>query len=232
MSASDRNTLIIGVGAILLAVLGFYFLLLAPLRAEIADREEERDAREQQLQQLEAEVAELEEVQRQAPELERQLLELSRRVPEQEEIPTLILQVEEIAASSGVTQLLIQSGEVAEPTEEVPEGEGGDYTAIPVTMSFEGTYVELQEFLLRLRNLTRLVTVNEVTYEEVEEVADDEEEGVEIDEDLLQVELVTEVYAQPPGGLDPAPPAPDAPGDVTGGTTTEEEPQEETNGAE
>lgn len=232
MSTSDRNTLIIGVGIILLAVLGFYFLILAPLRAEIADREEERDAREQQLQQLEAEVAELEEVQAEAPELERQLLELSRRVPEQEEIPTLVLQVEEIAAASGVTQLLIQSGEVAEPTEEAPAEEGGDYTAIPVTMSFEGEYVEMQEFLLRLRNLTRLVTVNEVTYEEVEEVADDEEEDIEIDDDLLQVELVTEVYAQPTGGFEPAPPAPEVPGDVEGGTTTEEEPQEGTNGAE
>jgi hypothetical protein len=36
-------------------------------------------------------------------------------------------------------------------------------------MSFEGTYEQLQDFLLRVRNLARLVTVNEVNYKPVEE---------------------------------------------------------------
>jgi type IV pilus assembly protein PilO len=44
-----------------------------------------------------------------------------------------------------------------------PEG-GGDYQVVPVTMQFQGTYDEMQDFLLRTRNLARLVTVTNITY--------------------------------------------------------------------
>lgn len=207
MERNDRNILILGVLIILLLGVGYYFLLLGPLRGEFVARSEERSVKEEQLQQLDQQVAELEEVARNAPEIERQLLELSKRVPEQPEIPTFVVQVEEIADAAGVTQLSIQPG-VPEP----PPG-GGEFSRIPVTMTFEGTYDQLQDFMGRLLDLVRLVTVNEVSYEEVEQEDTTLDEGVER---LLQVELNAEVYFQPgdvPSGPEPtAPePPPDAP---------------------
>lgn len=105
--------------------------------------------------------------------------------------------MQEIAEGSDVTQLLIQPEEPEQPED------GGEYTIIPVTMSFEGSYEQLQEFLLRLRNLTRLVTVETVVYEAVEEDAAGGEETTEQVPDgerTLQIELGTEVYAQPGEG--------------------------------
>ena len=73
-------------------------------------------------------------------------------------------------------------------------------------MSFEGTYEQLQDFLLRVRNLARLVTINEVNYEPVEERRGGETTVSRDVEDLLTVEIVAEVYVQPAAG-----------GDTTGG---------------
>ncbi|CAN5775160.1 hypothetical protein BH23ACT11_BH23ACT11_03520 [soil metagenome] len=214
MERRDRNRLIIGILVLLLLIVGYYLLLLGPLRAEYTERTEEQATKEQQLQQLKQQVAELEEVARNAPEIERQLLELSKRIPSQSEIPTFVVQMEEVARESGVTQISIEPGEL------VPPPEGGDFSTIPITMSFEGTYEQLQDFVGRTLNLVRLVTINEVSYE----AAAEEEEptfdaGVER---LLQVEIVAEVYLQPggvPSGQEPVAPAPGAEAAEPGGET-------------
>lgn len=193
MERSQRNFLILGVGALLLLLIGFYVLVLGPQREELAERQDERDAREEQLAQLDAEVARLEEIRSRAPEIERELLELSRRVPEQPEVPTVVVQVEEIADEAGVTQLLVEPGDPEQPED------GGDYTIVPITMSFEGGYDELQEFLLRLKNLTRLVAVENVVYEVAEEEGEDGEQNQQDAGEgrSLQIELGAELYAQP-----------------------------------
>ena len=215
MNPNDRNTLIAGVLIILLLIVGYYFLLLSPLRAEFADRVEEREGKEVQLQQLQQEVAELEAIADNAPDIERQLLELSKRVPTQPEVPSFVIQVEQISEAAGVTQLSIQPGEAAPP-----EG-GGDFSSIPTTMTFEGTYEQLQDFMVRLQNLVRLVAVSDVTYEEAEQ----EGEGTTVDpgiERLLQVEIVANIYFQPsgvPSGQAPVAPAPGAVTTPQGGTT-------------
>ncbi len=224
MNPNDRNTLIAGVLIILLLIVGYYFLLLSPLRAEFADRVEEREGKEVQLQQLQQEVAELEAIADNAPDIERQLLELSKRVPTQPEIPSFVVQVEEISETARVTQLSIQPGEAAPP-----EG-GGDFSSIPITMTFEGTYEQLQDFMVRLQNLVRLVAVSEVSYEEAQ--LEGEEAAVDPSiEGLLQVEIVAQVYFQPeddaPVGQDAVVPGAAVP--VPGEVTT---PQEGTTGAQ
>jgi type IV pilus assembly protein PilO len=225
VSRSDRNILILGLLVIVLLVVGYYFLFLSPLLNTLDARAQERSDKEAQLQNLQQEVAQLEAVKRNAPETERQLLELSKRVPAQPEIPTLVVQIEEIANAANVTQLSIDPG-----TPGPPPG-GGDFSVVPITMSFEGTYEELQDFLLRTRNLARLVTVKEVTYCRIpvldqehscpiqETETGGEATAIEGVEAQLQVQIEAEVYFQPedvPAG--PAPASPVLPETTTGET--------------
>src|SRR5829696_363600 len=173
----------------------YYFLLFSPLRQEYLDRYDERMQKEQQLAGHEMSAAELENARRNAPEIERQILEYSKRIPEQDEIPTLVVQVEQVAEGAGVTQLLITPGAPAPPPG------GGDFSVIPVTMSFEGTYENMTDFLLRVRNLSRLVTINELTYDEMgAEAGGETTTDTTSEEDLLTVEVVAETYVQPAGG--------------------------------
>ena len=233
MSPGDRNVLILGLLVIVLLVVGYYFLILSPLLNNLDQRAQERDGKEAQLANLQQEVAQLEAIRREAPEIQRQLLELSKRVPTQPEITTLVVQIEEIADASGVTQLRIDPGTPGQPPG------GGDFSVVPVTMSFNGTYEQMQDFLLRTRNLTRLVTVTSVTYCRPD--AEGGAEGVECPavggatgettaiagvEEVLDVEIEAEVYFQPsevPAGTAPAAPAapetttPTAPEETTGG---------------
>jgi type IV pilus assembly protein PilO len=100
-----------------------------------------------------------------------------------------------------------------EPSSPEPPPGGGDFSRIPVTMSFRGTYEEMQDFLLRLRNLVRLVTVNEVTYCRfpapvsdadcpIEETGEGEETTAANSraENLLTIKVEAEVYVQPAAG--------------------------------
>jgi type IV pilus assembly protein PilO len=232
---TDRNILLLGLLVIVLVLVGYYFLLLSPLLGRLDQTAQERDAKQAQLANLRQQVAQLEAVQRNAPETERQLLELSKRIPAQPEIPTLVVQIEEIADHAGVTQLSIKPG-----TPGPPPG-GGDYSVVPITMSFKGTYDQLQLFLEDTRNLARLVTVNKVSYCliapsgaaqtecPIETPGTGESTTVGGVEQMLEVEIEAEVYFQPsvkPTSV-PATAAPTAPSPPQ--TTT---PQEETTSAQ
>lgn len=208
MSRNDRNMLILGSLGIVLVVVAFYFLLLSPLLARLDEQAQAREDKEAQLAQLQQEVNELEEVRRNSPEIERQLLELNKRIPTQPEVPTLVVQIEEIADAAGVTQVSIEPGPPGPP-----QG-GGEFSVQPITMSFEGTYDQLQEFLLRTRNLARLVTVNSVNYEAAEAEATTAEPTIE---QTLQVVIEADVYFQPTGV--PSGEAPVAPESTTQSTT-------------
>ena len=206
MDARQRNLLVLGVLGLVVLAVGFYLLLLGPLLENLDQQAEARAERQARLQGLEEDVARLEEVRRNSPELQRQLLELNKRIPTQPEFDTLVVQIEDIAEAAEVTQTQVVRGDPAPP-----EG-GGDFTVQPITMSFEGTYEELQDFLTRADALVRLITVNEVNYEISEESTTAEPE---IEQNLL-VEIEAEVYYQPTGVPDgTAPVAPAAPETTT-----------------
>jgi type IV pilus assembly protein PilO len=233
MNRNDRNILILGILGIVIVVIGFYFLLLSPLLQSLNEQAQAREDKQTQLEEVQQQVNELEEVRRHSPEIERQLLELSKRVPTQPQIPTLVVQVQEITDASGVTQLTVEPGDAAAPAG------GGDYRVVPVTMQFNGTYDQVQDFLLRTRNLARLVTVTDVSYCRVP-IIDDEHScpveppdpvektttlapGVEVP---LLVELKADIYFQPedvPSGAETTAPTPQE-------TTTPSPPAEGTGG--
>jgi type IV pilus assembly protein PilO len=235
MSRNDRNILILGILGIVIIVVGYYFLLLSPLLQRLDEQAQAREDKQAQLEQVQQEVNELEEVRRNSPEIQSQLLELSKRVPTQPQIPTLVVQVEEIADASGVTQLSVDP---EPPT--APAG-GGDYQVVPVTMLFNGTYDQMQDFLLRTRNLTRLVTVTELRYcrnptigEEASCEIEGEASGATDEattlnpavEARLSVEVQADVYFQPegvPSGAETTAPTPQE-------STTPSPPAEETGG--
>ncbi len=197
---SSRNVILLGVLGLVVLVVAFYFLLLGPLLENLDQQADARDQRQATLAELQAEVARLEEVRRDSPELQRQLLELNKRIPTQPEVETLVVQIEDIAQTAGVTQTQIVRGDPGPP-----EG-GGDFTVQPITMSFEGTYEELLEFLRLADDLVRLMAVNNVAYQVAEEgttAAPDVEQN-------LVVEIDAEVYYQPtdvPEGTAPVAPA-------------------------
>jgi type IV pilus assembly protein PilO len=213
---TNRNLIILGVLVIVLVIIAYFFLLLNPLLQRLDEQAQARESKRAQLEQVQQQVNELEEVKRQSPDIERQLLELSKRIPAQPQIPTFVVQVQEIAGSSGVTQLSVDP----EPST-APEG-GGDYRVVPVTMRFNGTYDEMQDFLLRTRNLARLVAVTNVDYSHAGNETTASNASVET---LLDVEIQADVYYQPTDAT-----SGEVPPTVVPETTSPEQPEETTSG--
>ena len=94
---TNRNLIILGALGIVLLIIIYYFLLLSPLLQRLDEQAQARESKQAQLEQVQQHVNELEEVRRQSPDIERQLLELSKRIPAQPQIPTFVVQVQEIA---------------------------------------------------------------------------------------------------------------------------------------
>jgi type IV pilus assembly protein PilO len=212
LSTRDRNVILIGGLIVVLLLVAFYVLFLGPLLQDLDEQAQIRDERRATLAELEAQVAELEEVRRNSPELQRQLLELNKRIPTQPEVETFIVQVEEVAEEAGVTQTEITRGDPQ------PPAGGGDFTVQPVTMTFEGTYEELQAFVTGIDDLVRLVAVNEVTYEIAEEGTT---AAPEIEQNLA-VEINADIYYQPTGVPDGTAPVAPVPPETTTDTTAGE----------
>jgi len=237
---TNRNVLILGLLGLVVIVILYYFLLLSPLLNRLDEQAQAREEKQNQLAQVQQDVAELEEIRKKSPEIQRQILELSKRIPAQPQVPTFVVQVQEIADASGVTQLTVDP-----ESSTSPEG-GGDYRVVPVTMQFKATYDEMQDFLLRTRNLTRLVTVTNITYcrsqADTVGTAGDAETSISCPsqstegagetttpnpsvETLLDVEIQADVYYQPTGATEGV-----APPTVVPETTTPAETPEATSG--
>jgi Tfp pilus assembly protein PilO len=129
-------------GALAIVVAVGYFLLIRPQRAESA--------------RLDAEIAELESKiavgSRQAggskkPEVRinvADLFRLAKAMPDEDNMPGIILEVNSIASSAGIEFLAMQ------PQAAVV---AGSHRALPITLTFEGNYYDLTDFLYRLRTL-------------------------------------------------------------------------------
>jgi Tfp pilus assembly protein PilO len=72
------------------------------------------------------------------------LFRLAKAMPDREDMPGIILELNSTALSTGIKFISIQPG---------TPGSKGAYNAIPVTLTFEGNYYDLTDFLYRLRNL-------------------------------------------------------------------------------
>lgn len=72
------------------------------------------------------------------------IFQVSKAMPNKSDMPGIILDLNSVAEATGITFLSIQ------PT--APTAKTG-YAAISISLSFEGNYYDLTDFLFRLRNL-------------------------------------------------------------------------------
>jgi type IV pilus assembly protein PilOP len=132
--------IVVGLALVIVAVVG-YFALVRPKQAENA--------------RLDEEIAELQTKVDAALAATRQrrpgtvirvadIFELSKAMPGKDDMPGIILELNSIATASGIQFLSITpKGAIDKQT----------YRALPISLTFEGNYFDLTDFLFRLRNL-------------------------------------------------------------------------------
>jgi Tfp pilus assembly protein PilO len=127
--------------ALLIVALVGYFVLVRPKRAE-AGRLSDKIA------QLESEVQAAKLSARPAQTATKikvaDLFELSKAMPQRDDQPGIILELNAIAESAGVRFVAIA------PQDEVSQE---SYRVLPISLTFEGNFYDLNDFLFRMRNL-------------------------------------------------------------------------------
>jgi Tfp pilus assembly protein PilO len=129
---------------------------------------------------------------------------LAKAMPDRDDMPGIIIELNSIALSAGVGFVSIQPGQPAARE---------TYYAFPITVTFEGNYYDLTDFLYRMRNLVtvrdgvlsasgRLYTLDAIDMHESEH-------------GFPEIQAVLRLSAYGFG------PAPAAPGTAPAGSTTE-----------
>jgi Tfp pilus assembly protein PilO len=131
---------VIGLAIVIVAAVA-YMLVIRPKRAE-AGRLDEQIA-EMQMKISAAQLASR--PQQQASTIKvADVFEVSKAMPDTDDMPGIILDLNSVAEATGIRFLSIQ------PSAPTPKT---GYSAIGITLSFEGNYFDLTDFLFRLRNL-------------------------------------------------------------------------------
>jgi hypothetical protein len=97
------------------------------------------------------------------------LYRLTKAMPDQVDMPGILLELNQVAEDSGITFEQITPSTTATPI--------SGYLAIPITVEFQGNFYDLSDFLYRLRNLVdvrrgtldatgRLFAIDEVDFAE------------------------------------------------------------------
>jgi Tfp pilus assembly protein PilO len=167
------NKILLAVVAAAAVICAFYFLALAPKREEIARLDTEVAAKQAEVEQAQQTLATYELARASYKANYAKLVRLGKAVPAEDDVRSLLVQLESAADRSGVDFEKIELGtglagasggapadakssdETAPAPGSVPVA-GGALSAMPFSFTFTGSYFDLSTFLARLE---RFVTV-------------------------------------------------------------------------
>jgi Tfp pilus assembly protein PilO len=135
--------IIVGVVLVVIIVLAWFFLI-SPLRSDIDAVEASIETERASLSAAQAQLAQAEAIREEGEKNRGMLLELAKMVPEGEQIPSLLLQIQDLADQSGIAFIAITPGDPIQ---------SGDFDIIPLELEFTGTYFDLSDFVYRAEQM-------------------------------------------------------------------------------
>lgn len=149
---NDRRAPIFAAVAVVLVLVLAVFFLVLPKRNEVSEARAELETVQQETVQLQAEVDALNAAKANAPEAHKQIKDVNAQLPPTVDEPGLLRLLKNSVEESGIDFADIS---VSNP---VLSSTGG-FSIIPVTISLEGTYFSLAQFLYRIETLPRAAKV-------------------------------------------------------------------------
>ena len=80
----------------------YWFFVLSPLRTKITETAAQVETAQTQLLTMQSKLAQMTQSQDEAKKNEARLLELSKMLPDEDEMPSLLLQIQDLATESGI----------------------------------------------------------------------------------------------------------------------------------
>jgi len=121
-----------------------WFMLLSPIRGDIAATNASIEGERTKLAAAQAKLAQAETTRQEGNKNQARLLELAKMVPDSEEIPSLLLQIQDLADQSGIEFISITPGDPVQ---------AGAFQILPLQLEFSGTYFDLSDFIYRAEQM-------------------------------------------------------------------------------
>lgn len=145
-----------GVALVVIVAMAWFFLI-TPLRASMAETNSAITAESTKLAAAQAKLAQAEVTRAEGQKNQARLLELAKMVPDSSQVPSLLVQIQDLADQSGIKFKSVSPGD--------PKESDG-FQIVPLTLEFSGSYFNLKDFAYRVEQLVagpgRLLTVKSV----------------------------------------------------------------------
>ena len=152
---TKNKTLLIAVAATAAAIAAFWFLALAPKREEAAALEAKISAKQTEQANAEQTLASYRKTKDNYAKNYATVVRLGKAVPDDEDVRSLLVQLDAEAGGTNVDFRTIEIAEEAAPEEGGATGPAG-FTAKPFTFTFKGTYASLTQFMARMERFVTL----------------------------------------------------------------------------
>lgn len=154
LKLSPRDELIVELLAIVMVSVLAVVFLITPQWRHIGELKREQDDVRKQVQEAQATLARFKEAKAESIVNQAELIKLATQVPDEPQLPTLIVELQNVANQSGVDFISVT------PEEPTPSGE---YTIIPMRISVTGQFRDIVDFLGRVYGLTREVRITDAS---------------------------------------------------------------------
>jgi Tfp pilus assembly protein PilO len=146
-----RGPVVVAVAFGLAALIAIFFFVLPKMSA--VDKARKDLASEQTKEQsLRLRLAQLQQAKQEAPQTQQALQELKTKIPPAADIPGLIRIIADTADTTGMNVSTLSPGAAT------VDG-SGKFAIVPISLTVDGDYFSLQEFLLQLEQLPRAMKV-------------------------------------------------------------------------
>jgi Tfp pilus assembly protein PilO len=151
--------ILMGVGLVVFAA-AVWFLVLSPMRGDIATTEAAIQDQQSKLSVAEGARDQAAETKAEGKRNQARLLELAKMMPASDELPSLLLQIQDLADQSGIDFISITPGEAN-------EADGVEFQILPLDLQFTGTFFDLSDFVYRAEQMVagpgRLLAVKSIS---------------------------------------------------------------------
>ncbi len=152
MKLTSMQKMIAVIVAIVIAAVLVVVFLIMPQFSTLSDLDAQLSAAQLSVQQAQATLTQLESVKQGAAITDAELLKGGTEMPDSPQLPTLIIELQDIAAASGVT--VTHFG----PSQPTP-GVGGQFTEVPIALNVNAHWDDLLDYLRRINESTRLLRI-------------------------------------------------------------------------
>lgn len=159
---SAQNQMYVAVALVLVLTLAAVFLLILPNFQDAATLDDQIGTERTNLTTAQALVARRQSAKAQSASNEVELMYIANQVPDSPQLPSVIIELQDVANAAGVDLPTLAVADVA-PAAALADGSTPNYQVLPLNLVCQGTWAEVIDFTRRLRGLERGVRVTNTT---------------------------------------------------------------------